>query len=161
MDASQSTSRNLPICAGLGGFVINSRDLGELVPEAAALCRAFVAKCKAAGIDVLIISTFRDAASQAALFAQGRTEPGAVVTKAEPGFSFHQFRVAFDFVPIVNGKAQWNDLRSFKLCGEIAKEIGLTWAGDWTTFKEYGHCQLPGLTIAGLRCEFGVERAHV
>lgn len=141
--------------------MINSRAIDDLEPKAAELCRLFVAKCLAAGIDVLITSTFRDAASQAALYAQGRTAPGEIVTKAEAGFSFHQFRVAFDFVPLLHGKPQWNAIGLFERCGAIAKEIGLAWAGDWSLFREYGHCQLPGLTIRGLRSSYGEERKHV
>lgn len=129
--------------------MINSREIADLHPRVAVLCRTFVAHCKAAGIDVLITSTYRDAESQAALYAQGRTTPGAKVTNAKPGQSWHNWRVAFDFVPLVNGKAQWNDVRSFTRCGEIAESLGLEWAGRWQSFKELAHCQYTGgLTLA-------------
>jgi peptidoglycan LD-endopeptidase CwlK len=124
--------------------MINSRKIDDLHPKVAAMCRKFVANCKKEGIEVLITSTYRDHASQNALFAQGRTKPGRIVTNARGGQSWHNWRVAFDFVPIVNGKAQWNDLRTFKRCGAIAKAIGLEWAGDWKTFREYAHCQYTG-----------------
>lgn len=128
--------------------MINSRDIKELHPKVADLCQLFLDKCKEQGIDVIITSTYRDKESQQALYDQGRTKPGNIVTKAKPGQSFHNWRVAFDFVPIVNGKAQWNDISLFKKCGEIAKFIGLEWAGDWKSFKEYAHCQYTsGLTL--------------
>lgn len=121
--------------------MINSRDIKDLHPKVADMCQLFLDKCKEEGIDVIITSTYRDKESQQALYDQGRTKPGKVVTKAKPGQSFHNWRVAFDFVPIVSGKAQWNDISLFKKCGEIAKSIGLEWAGDWKSFKEYAHCQ--------------------
>lgn len=128
--------------------MINSRDIKELHPKVADLCQLFLDKCKEQGIDVIITSTYRDRESQQALYDQGRTKPGNIVTKAKPGQSFHNWRVAFDFVPVVNGKAQWKDASLFKRCGEIAKSIGLEWAGDWKSFKETAHCQYTsGLTL--------------
>lgn len=124
--------------------MINSRKIDDLHPKVATLCRQFVAKCAEVGIDVLITSTYRDHESQNALYAQGRTTPGAKVTNAKGGQSFHNWKVAFDFVPLVNGKAQWQDTRTFKKCGEIAESVGMEWAGRWKSFPELAHCQFTG-----------------
>lgn len=132
--------------------MINSRDLKDLDPVVYPKALAFIAACKKADIDVLITSTYRDHESQAALYAQGRTKPGKVVTNAKPGQSWHNWRCAFDFVPLVSGKAQWNDLETFKRCGEIAESVGLEWAGRWKRFREMAHCQYTGgLTLADLQ----------
>ena len=132
--------------------MINSRDLKELIPQAKSRAESFVRECKKQGIDVLITSTYRDFESQNALYAQGRTKAGKRVTNAKGGQSWHNFRCAFDFVPMVNGKAQWNDARTFKRCGEIAESVGLEWAGRWKSFPEMAHCQYTGgLTLAQLR----------
>jgi peptidoglycan L-alanyl-D-glutamate endopeptidase CwlK len=132
--------------------VKNSRDLKDLLPPVYIKALAFVAECKAEGIDVLITSTLRDAESQNALYAQGRTTPGKIVTNAKAGQSWHNFACAFDFVPIVNGKAQWDDLKTFERCGRIAEAVGLEWAGRWSRFKELAHCQYTGgLTMDDLR----------
>lgn len=129
--------------------MINSRKLDDLHPHVAKLCQAFLDACAVEGIDVLITSTYRDAESQDALYAQGRTAPGAKVTNAKAGQSWHNWRCAFDFVPLVNGKAQWNDAATFTRCGEIAESVGLEWAGRWKSFKELAHCQFTGgLTLA-------------
>lgn len=129
--------------------MINSRDIKDLHPKVQLKAEAFLTKCKAAGIDVLITSTYRDAESQNALYAQGRTRPGQKVTNAKAGQSWHNWRCAFDFVPIVNGKAQWDDASLFQKCGEIAESCGLEWAGRWKSFKEIAHCQYTGgLTLA-------------
>jgi len=124
--------------------MINSRDITELHPKVKILCQAFIDTCKKEGIDILITSTYRDFESQNALYAVGRTKKGKKVTNAKGGQSFHNYRVAFDFVPIVNGKAVWNDLPLFKKCGAIAQSVGLEWAGNWVSFKEYVHCQFTG-----------------
>jgi len=84
--------------------VINSRKIEDLHPKVAEMCRAFIQKCDEQGIDILITSTYRDAESQDALYAQGRTKPGKIVTNAKAGQSFHNWRVAFDFVPLLYGK---------------------------------------------------------
>lgn len=130
----------------------NSRDLADLRPPVAARAAAFVTACRAQGIDVLITSTLRDNEAQAVLYAQGRTTPGLRVTNAKPGQSFHNWGVAFDFVPIVAGKAMWNDAALFRRCGYIAESVGLEWAGRWKSFPEMAHCQYTGgLTLADLQ----------
>jgi peptidoglycan L-alanyl-D-glutamate endopeptidase CwlK len=128
--------------------MINSRNITDLHPKVQKLCVDFIDKCKHEGIDVLITSTYRDAASQDSLYAQGRTTPGKRVTNAKAGQSMHNWKCAFDFVPIVNGKAMWNNTALFTRCGEIAESVGLEWAGRWTKFKELAHCQYTdGLTL--------------
>ena len=129
--------------------MINSRSLDDLNPKVKTLCEQFIASCHSIGIDVIITSTYRDLESQAALYAQGRTTKGNIVTNAKAGQSFHNYRVAFDFVPVVGGKCIWNDDGLFTKCGRIAEALGLEWAGSWAgKFKEKAHCQLSnGLTI--------------
>lgn len=132
--------------------MINSRKLEDLNPYVAKLAKQFIAAAKKEGIDVLVTSTYRDAESQNAIYAQGRTKPGKIVTNAKAGQSWHNYRLAFDVVPIVNGKAMWNDLRTFKRLGQIGKSVGLEWAGDWVSFREYPHFQWTGgLSLAQLR----------
>lgn len=132
--------------------MINSRDIAELLPRVQAKCSAFVNACKAAGIDVIITSTYRDNASQAALYAQGRTAPGPRVTNANAGQSPHNYRVAFDFVPVINGKAVWDHEDLWQRCGAIGKSVGLEWGGSWESFKDKPHMQdLDGHTIDDYR----------
>ena len=137
--------------------MLNSRDIKDLHPKVQAMANAFVAKCKANGIDVLITSTYRDLESQQALYDQGRSMASKargekIVTNAKAGQSFHNWRVAFDFVPIVSGKACWNDTSVFERCGVIAESVGLEWAGRWKSFPEMAHVQYTGgLTLAQLR----------
>ena len=132
--------------------MINSRSLDDLAPPAKQLAEAFIAAAKAEGIDLLVTSTYRDSESQDALYAQGRTTPGNIVTRAKAGQSWHNWRCALDVVPLVNGKAIWDDQALWKQVGEIGKSCGLEWAGDWVTFKEFPHFQYTGgLTLAQLQ----------
>jgi len=132
--------------------MINSRSLDDLAPPAKQRAEAFIAAAKAKGIDLLVTSTYRDNESQDALYAQGRTAPGNIVTRAKAGQSWHNYRCALDVVPLVNGKAIWDDQAVWKQVGEIGKSCGLEWAGDWKTFKEFPHFQYTGgLTLAQLQ----------
>ena len=133
--------------------MINSRSLDDLVPPAKQRAQAFVEAAKAKGIDLLVTSTYRDNESQAALYAQGRTTPGDVVTNARPGQSWHNYRCALDVVALVNGKPIWNKKDPiWQKIGEIGKSCGLEWAGDWVTFKEFPHFQYTGgMTLAQLQ----------
>jgi len=123
--------------------MINSRSLDELTPETKDKCKAFIAGCLLDGIEIIITSTYRDGESQDALYAQGRTKPGAVVTRAPAGYSFHNWRVAFDFVPIKDGKAIWGDSHLWQVCGDVAGKAGLEWGGNWK-FQDKPHCQNTG-----------------
>lgn len=105
--------------------------------------------CKDKGIDVILTSTYRDKESQDALYAQGRTTPGKKVTNAKGGQSMHNWRVAFDVVPVINGKAVWNDDNLWNRVGEIGESVGLEWGGRWSKFIDKPHLQFTqGLTLA-------------
>ena len=133
--------------------MINSRKLDDLLPVVKARVEKFIALCDQAGIDLLVTSTYRDNASQSALYAQGRTTPGRVVTNAKAGQSWHNYRCAVDVVPLLNGKPNWNVKDPiWQQIGALGKKAGLEWAGDWKRFKEYAHFQYTGgVTLAQLQ----------
>ena len=132
-----------------------SRSLDDLTPAVKSMVQQFLAKCKAEGIDILIYCTYRSPEEQDALYAQGRTKPGPIVTNARGGYSWHNHRCAFDFVPMVGGKPQWNDKALYLKAGIIAESVGLEWAGRWTgKLRETAHCQFTGgKTIAQVLSE--------
>lgn len=136
--------------------MINSRSLDDLTPATYSKALAFRAACDAAGIDLLVTSTYRDHESQAALYAQGRTAPGKIVTNAKPGQSWHNWRCAMDVVPLRNGKPVWSstgeDAKLWQRVGELGESVGLEWAGRWKSFRELAHFQnAQGKTIAELQ----------
>jgi len=124
-----------------------SRKLTDLHPEVQAKARALVAKCRAAGIDLLVTCTWRSDEEQAALYAQGRTKPGRIVTNAQPGQSKHNGKQgearALDVVPLVNGKPVWGtdgeDGVLWERVGVIGESCGLQWAGRWKRMREFPH----------------------
>ena len=133
--------------------MINSRKLEDLLPQVRTRVEAFLKAAEEAGIDLLVTSTYRDNASQDALYAQGRTAPGRIVTNAKAGQSFHNHRCAVDVVPVRNGKPVWDSKDPvWQTVGRLGKAAGLEWAGDWKRFKEFPHFQYTGgLTLAQLQ----------
>ena len=133
--------------------MINSRKIEDLLPVVQDKVRHFKKLCESFSIDLLITSTYRDNASQDALYAQGRTTPGRKVTNAKAGQSWHNYRCAVDVVPLINGKPNWNTKDPIWLkVGELGKQAGLEWAWEWKTFKEMAHFQYTGgLTLAQLQ----------
>jgi len=121
------------------------RLLSELVPVVAKMAEDALADCRRHGLDLLITCTYRSGAEQDALYAQGRTKPGAKVTNAKAGQSLHQYRVALDLYPLVNGKPDFSGkAHEWREIAAIFKAHGFEWAYEWKTFKEMPHFQHTG-----------------
>lgn len=137
-----------------------SRDLADLQPGVRVMAEAFLAACRESGIDVLVTCTLRDWESQASLYEQGRTKPGSRVTNAKAGDSAHNYGLAFDVVPLRDGKPVWGtiadrDRALWVQVGKIGEACGLEWGGRWNTFLDLPHFQdLGGKTLAELRNEY-------
>jgi len=116
------------------------QNIEQLLPLVQRKARELIKQCKKQlGIDLLITSSYRSIAEQNKLYAQGRTTPGAIVTKAKGGQSFHNFKVAFDVCPLVGGKLAWN--YDFKKIGKIWESLDGEWGGNWVSFKDMPHMQ--------------------
>lgn len=109
------------------------------------------------GEDVLITDGTRTIAQQNALYAQGRTKPGRIVTNASGNNSLHVHGVAIDIVPVgplgiplsKRYLLEWAALHRYKNIASIAKQLGFEWGGDWTSFPDKPHLQYTqGLTLA-------------
>ena len=128
-----------------------SRSLNDLHPAMQPLAAEFLNNCKAAGIDLLVTCTWRSGAEQDALYAQGRTTPGSIVTRAKAGQSKHNHTLAgrpaslaLDVVPLRLGKPVWAASDAiWQDIGRIGKACGLEWAGEWTRMREFPHFQHP------------------
>lgn len=90
------------------------------------------AECEEQGIELLIYCGLRTFKEQNELYAQGRTEAGRIITNARGGQSFHNYGKAIDYVPLKNGKADWDDERNYKKCQDIGLTYGLR-AISWET----------------------------
>jgi peptidoglycan L-alanyl-D-glutamate endopeptidase CwlK len=131
--------------------MIDSRDINDLHPIVQAMARLHKDYCKEAGFDILIYATYRDHEFQDSLYAKGRTVKGSIVTNAKGGQSFHNWRVAYDAVPLRDGKPVWNnktkeDKELWNKMGELGELVGLEWGGRWK-FVDMPHFQhTQGLT---------------
>ena len=128
--------------------MISSRKLDDLEPSTRLRANQLLAACEREGIDLLVTCTYRDFEAQAALYRQGRTDPGRIVTNANAGRSWHNWRRAFDVVPLRGGKPVWgtsgDDLKLWQRVGELGEIVGLEWAGRWRRFREAPHFQFTG-----------------
>lgn len=124
---------------------MSSRKLDDLRAEVRPLVDAFLAACAAAGADPLVTCTLRSNDEQTLLYAQGRTSPGHIVTNAKAGQSAHNYGLALDIVPMVNGKPDWNGAdHIWDQIGVLGVAAGLTWLGSPdSTFKEKPHFEHP------------------
>ena len=154
----------------------NDFSWGDLDPAFAGRGIRFVSEAKLQGINVLVYCGRRSLADQAFLYRAGRTRamieakareleqdgfpnlaqilrearPNPArkkTTKAAPGESAHNYGLAFDCVPLVGGRAMWEDRKLFAALGEIGEACGLAWSGRWKSFLETGHFQDPEFKI--------------
>lgn len=134
-------------------------DMNKLHPKLRKLTNELVTACERKGIPIKITQGFRSKAEQDALYAQGRTKPGKVVTNAK-GSSYsscHMWGIAIDFARN-DGKAPYDDSDGFfTKVGKVGKSLGLEWGGDWKSIKDKPHFQLPdwGSTTAQLKAKYG------
>lgn len=149
------------------------RDIAALHPRLQTKAALLKEECKKQGISILFSECLRTKAEQDALYAQGRTAPGNIVTNAKGSTysSQHQWGIAIDFYldMDVDGDGDRKDdafnngTGLFERVGEFAKTIGLGWGGDWTGFKDRPHLYLPdwGSTTEKLRQKYGTPEAFM
>lgn len=131
--------------------MINSRSLDELHPAVKRGAAELIRRMAAKGYQVLVTSTYRDAEAQNALYAQGRTAPGKIVTNAKAGQSIHNHRLAFDICKNVKGQ-EYSDEAFFREAGAVWTLMGGEWGGTWASFPDRPHMQFTGgLTLSQLQ----------
>ena len=114
----------------------HSRDIADLRADVRANCVIFLDLCKEAGLSVLITETVRDDEYQRYLVANGY----ASKTATRPTFHSVKAGLAFDICKNVKGH-EYDDLSFFDRCGQIAKQVGFSWGGDWKSFPDKPHIQ--------------------
>lgn len=149
-----------------------SREIKHLHPDLQVLYNKFFDRCRRDtwmlknGITILLTCTYRSGEEQTALYEQGRSKPGRIVTNAKAGKSKHNATFpdgtpsaeAFDIVPLRHGKLVWgtagdgiddddtddhtDDLEVWQRVGEHGVAVGLAWAGNWVQFREFPHFEL-------------------
>lgn len=119
-----------------------SRDIQRLHPKLRSMIPLILAECSQQGLNVLITDCCRSEAEQNALYDQGRTKPGSIVTNVRYPNSAHCWGVAFDFCRNVKGREYDNSDCFFTRVAVIAKRHGLEWGGEWKNFVDRPHLQL-------------------
>lgn len=119
----------------------NSRSLDDLHPIVALKARRLFETVAAQGIEMIVVSTLRDEEMQHQLYGIGRAQPGIqpvparpngwVVTDNPGGYSFHQYGLAFDAWPIVNGR--------------LATSFAMPEWGVWAAIREA--CSSRGISL--------------
>jgi peptidoglycan L-alanyl-D-glutamate endopeptidase CwlK len=123
---------------------------------------------------IRIVQGLRTFAEQDAIYAQGRTKQGPVVTNARGGMSFHNYGVAIDFVILYdkdgNGSFEalsWDINYDFDKDGvadwqqvvKAFKAKGWDWGGDWHSLKDNPHLQKTfGLTISQMLAKYNAQQ---
>jgi peptidoglycan LD-endopeptidase CwlK len=112
-----------------------STNILDLNPHLQPLAQKFLDQCKAAGVNAFLTCTYRSNGEQAALYAQGRSKSGKVVTNAKSGQSPHNrlnalgkpAARAFDFaIKDETGKLDWNaEGKRWKTAISIGIALGL------------------------------------
>jgi peptidoglycan L-alanyl-D-glutamate endopeptidase CwlK len=135
--------------------------LDRIAPVLAAKARSLIEACRGAGVTIRVSQALRTWGEQDALYALGRTAPGAIRTNARGGQSFHNFGMAFDIVLLESGRVTWDARRpGWQVAGEIGTGLGLLWGGNWKSIKDLPHFEMRGqLTLRDCRslCAGGLE----
>lgn len=97
------------------------------------------------GHPMTVTSGRRSQAEQQALYAQGRTAPGPIVTQLDgvKKQSRHQQGRAVDCA-FVTGPGKVSFDGPWEIYGAMARELGLVWGGSWTRFPDRPHVEWLG-----------------
>lgn len=125
----------------------------ELNPYLSDKCIELVKLAYFYGYEILITQGYRSIIEQNALYEQGRTTPGSIVTNAKGGQSNHNYRLAFDIVLLNNlGNLDWNNTDKYIAVGKLGQSIGLDWGGAWLSFIDLPHFEYTyGFSISQLQ----------
>lgn len=116
--------------------MFHSDELKYLRADVRVNCEKFLALCKEAGLNVKVTQTVRDDEYQSLLVAQGY----AAKTATRPTFHSVKAGLAFDICKNVRGH-EYDDPSFFDCCGQIGKQVGFSWGGDWRSFPDRPHFQ--------------------
>jgi peptidoglycan LD-endopeptidase CwlK len=102
----------------------------------------------APSLSIQVTQGLRTFAEQDAIYAQGRTAPGEIVSNVKGGYSAHNFGYAVDLVPedVVPGQPDWNiEHPAWQTMLRVAPACGLAEGAQWRTFKDNPHFYLKEL----------------
>lgn len=89
-------------------------------------------EAKKQGIDIFISETYRTPERQNKLLKKG-------YSKLKGGRSKHQFGLAVDIIPVIDGISQHKNDVVLKKVGIIGEKLGLRWGGRWKKLYDPVH----------------------
>lgn len=116
-----------------------------VVPALRAKVAILLAQMAALGHPMTVTDGNRTTAKQQALYAQGRTKPGRIVTYADgvKRLSNHQGGRAVDCTFLnAQGQPHWPEHGPWSEYGKRARDLGLRWGGDWQK-PDRPHVEMP------------------
>ncbi|TCQ02684.1 flagellum-specific peptidoglycan hydrolase FlgJ [Rhizobium sp. PP-F2F-G36] len=129
---------------------VRRSDLGVLHPVVRSAVERVLTELDAENLPFRVFESYRTPERQRILFAQGRTAPGDIVTKARPWSSYHQYGLAADFVLFIDDAWSWSTKGEHKRYWERLHEIGRAHGLEPLSW-ELPHLQYANTTIEKLR----------
>jgi hypothetical protein len=114
-------------------------DLSALHPYFRDKIRQLILDCKAQGIELAVVESYRTHAKQSEYKVMGKK-----YTSSGAGRSKHQYGLAVDVVPIVDSVAVWDNTALWKKVGVTGEKLGLRWGGRWRRPFDPGHFEWTG-----------------
>jgi hypothetical protein len=114
-------------------------DLHSLHPYFRDKISKLIQNCKAKGIELAIVESYRTRAKQHEYFRMGRK-----YTRSAGGKSKHQYGLAVDLVPVKDSVAQWDNTALWKKVGTEGEKLGLRWGGRWKSPYDPAHFEWSG-----------------
>jgi len=114
-------------------------DLNALHPYFRDKIVTLISMCKAKGIELAVVETYRTHSKQNEYKSMGKN-----YTRSGGGKSKHQYGLAIDVVPIIDSVAQWDNIKLWRKVGVLGEQLGLRWGGRWKSLYDPGHFEWTG-----------------
>lgn len=128
---------------GGGGLALADRDWSKLDPAFLSTVLVLLDRLERRGHVMTLVEGYRSPARQDQLAASG-----AGVTRVTGFASRHQYGLAVDLAPLIDGRPVFSErlpaaASAFAALGQEAEALGLVWGGRWS-FRDLVHVEAPG-----------------
>lgn len=114
-------------------------DLNSLHPYFRDKIYQLIKNCKAKGIELAVVESYRTHAKQQEYYTMGRK-----YTRTAGGKSKHQYGLAVDVVPVKDSVAIWDNVALWRKIGVEGEKLGLRWGGRWKSPYDPAHFEWSG-----------------
>ena len=128
---------------------LSEERLALINPILADKVRVLYNMLEAQGIVIRVVQGLRSWNEQQALYEQGRTTPGKIITNCPGGHSWHNYGLSVDIAPNDPSKPIWTpdwnaNHPNWKRMEDVARSIGFAVGADWRTYPDNPHIQMVG-----------------